>query len=57
MFFSNTIIEPKFVPRNVSDVIELAIETKTVGSTNNASALLPYYLQKKVGGRLEIRHS
>ena len=29
-------------------VIELAVATKTVGSTCHASALAPYYEQKKV---------
>ncbi len=62
-FFSDSYIEPKFVPKTVEkvshtcthpsvptllQVIELAIETRTVGSTCHASALWPYYEKRKI---------
>ncbi|XP_048769529.2 uncharacterized protein LOC125675774 [Ostrea edulis] len=47
-FFNTTYKEPKKVPTNVEEVLELALTTRANGSTANAASLYPYYERKEV---------
>jgi hypothetical protein len=47
-FFHGEMFLPSFTPKNVEDVLTLALTTKVGGGTANAAALLPYYLDKEI---------
>jgi hypothetical protein len=47
-FFNGESIDPPMVPRNVSEVLEVATKVKADGQTAPAAALYPYYMAKKV---------
>lgn len=47
-FFHDQVFQPDFTPKNVEDVLTLALTTKVRGGTANAIALLPYYLNKEI---------
>lgn len=47
-FFHGEMFEPAFSPKNVEDVLTLALTTNVGGGTANAAALLPYYLRKEI---------
>ena len=47
-FFHGEMFQPAFSPKNVEDVLTLALTTNVGGGTANAAALLPYYLQKEI---------
>ena len=47
-FFHDQMFLPAFSPKNVEDVLTLALTTNVRGGTANAAALLPYYLDKEI---------
>ncbi len=47
-FFHDQMFLPAFTPKNVEDVLTLALTTNVRGGTANAAALLPYYLNKEI---------
>jgi hypothetical protein len=47
-FFHGEMFLPEFTPKNVEDVLTLALTTNVGGGTANAAALLPYYLNKEI---------
>ncbi|CAF3867145.1 unnamed protein product [Adineta steineri] len=47
-FFHGEMFLPSFTPKNVEDVLTLALTTNVGGGTANAAALLPYYLNKEI---------
>ena len=47
-FFHGQMFPPAFTPKNVEDVLTLALTTNVGGGTANAAALLPYYLEKEI---------
>jgi hypothetical protein len=47
-FFHGTMFLPSFTPKNVEDVLTLALTTNAGGGTGNAAALLLYYLNKEI---------
>ncbi|UJR17801.1 hypothetical protein I4U23_004700 [Adineta vaga] len=47
-FFHGEAFQPAFTPKNVEDVLTLALTTNVGGGTANAAALLPYYLEKEI---------
>jgi hypothetical protein len=47
-FFHGEMFIPSFTPKNVEDVLTLALTTNVGGGTANATALLPYYVDKEI---------
>jgi hypothetical protein len=47
-FFHDQMFLPAFTPKNVEDVLTLALTTNVRGGTANAAALLPYYFNKEI---------
>ena len=47
-FFHDKMFLPAFVPKNIEDVLTLALTTNVAGGTANAAALLPYYDKKEI---------
>ncbi|CAF0970006.1 unnamed protein product [Adineta ricciae] len=47
-FFHDKMFPPAFTPKNIEDVLTLALTTNVAGGTANAAALLPYYQSKEV---------
>lgn len=47
-FFHDKIFFPAFSPKNIEDVLTLALTTNVAGGTANAAALLPYYQSKEI---------
>lgn len=47
-FFNQQNFEAKLNPKNVSDVLNVAYETKATGSTSPAASLVPYYDNKEI---------
>ena len=47
-FFHDQMFLPAFTPKNIEDVLTLALTTNVAGGTANAAALLPYYQNKEI---------